>query len=166
MAPSHFGVYMKTPHPLFGLGSADKLKSKVHIDALFAGGFKVKRYPFLMVYLPREEEDDASPVRMGFSVSKRRFKRAVDRNRVKRLMREVYRLNKQAFFNSIQAHGVGANAMLVYIGRDLPVYSDLEGKISGLLTRWDATLLQHAPQDSADEIAPIDPPQSAENNDT
>lgn len=154
---------MNTPRPSFGLGPADKLKRKAHIDALFAGGRKVKRYPFMLVYLPREAEEEAAAVRMGFSVSKRNFKRAVDRNRIKRLMREVYRLNKQAFFNTIEGHGGGANAMLVYIGRELPVYSDLEGKISGLLKRWETTLQQHTTQDSADETPRNTPPRDAEN---
>ena len=71
----------------------EHLKSKKIFASLFANGKKIKRFPVLMVYMQTELTEDV-PVQAGFSVSKRRFKHAVDRNRIKRQMREAYRLLK------------------------------------------------------------------------
>ena len=67
----------------------EKLKSQKAIEQLFAEGKSVSAYPLRMVYL-----DNQSQLKVGVSVSKRNFKLAVHRNRVKRLLREGYRLNK------------------------------------------------------------------------
>ena len=72
---------------------AEKLKSKKIISSLFDGGEKMKHFPLLMVYTQCSLLENVS-IQAGFSVSKRRFKNAVDRNRIKRQMREAYRLQK------------------------------------------------------------------------
>jgi len=77
--------------PRHTLPKSERLCSKKAIDALFAGGNKsFSAYPIRVVYMERPEPG----VQILLSVSKRRFKHAVDRNRVKRQMREAYRLNK------------------------------------------------------------------------
>ena len=63
------------------------------------------------------------PAQVAFSVSKRRFKRAVDRNRVKRMMREAYRLNKAAFYEQLQAPRA---LVVVYIAPGIPAWAELE----------------------------------------
>ena len=76
----------------FGLKKAERLCSKKAIDALFAGSDSksLSAYPIRIVFRNTEEAD----IRILVSVSKRRFRHAVDRNRVKRQLREAYRLNK------------------------------------------------------------------------
>lgn len=76
----------------FGLRKAERLCSKKAIDALFAGtdSKSLSAYPIRAVFRNTEE----AGFRILVSVSKRRFKHAVDRNRVKRQLREAYRLNK------------------------------------------------------------------------
>ncbi len=70
---------------------AEKLKRRTLIKALFSRGAAKTVYPLRLIYLPIEE-----PVhKMGVSVPKRKFKKAVDRNRIKRQIREAYRLNKE-----------------------------------------------------------------------
>ena len=71
----------------------EKLKSKKLLDALFSSGKKINGFPIKLVYKPLDFEDDCL-IKVGVSVPKRNFKKAVDRNRIKRLMREAYRLNK------------------------------------------------------------------------
>ncbi|MBR1499812.1 MAG: ribonuclease P protein component [Bacteroidaceae bacterium] len=77
------------PHTL---GKEERLCSRKAIDELFGGGHKsVTAYPIRAVYMPSQEEG----VRVMVSVSKRHFKRAVKRNRIKRQLRETYRLQKE-----------------------------------------------------------------------
>ncbi|MGI9526278.1 MAG: ribonuclease P protein component [Weeksellaceae bacterium] len=83
----------------YTLGKKESLKSKKYFDALFAQGSSVKRYPIRAIFIaynqdnfPEYQIPNVSQV--AFSVPKKRFKRAVDRNRIKRQMREAYRLNK------------------------------------------------------------------------
>ncbi len=70
-----------------------KLKSKTTIDSLFSEGKSVSKYPLRLVYV-ENTEPNAEVIKMGVSVSKKYFKKAVDRNYFKRLLRETYRLNK------------------------------------------------------------------------
>ena len=80
-------------------GKKDKLKSKKNIERLFNEGRSITVYPLRLVYL-ETEFNDSSILKTGVSVSKKHHKTAVSRNRIKRLLREAYRLNKQKFFNN------------------------------------------------------------------
>lgn len=72
---------------------SEKLKSRNIIEKMFAEGKTVSKYPLRLVYVPLQDDTEGI-LKMGVSVSKRNFKRAVDRNYYKRLLREAYRLNK------------------------------------------------------------------------
>ena len=78
----------------------ERLKSKRYFDALFAKGKSIKSYPIRVIFLEFNEENFEgikslpNQSQVAFSVPKKRFKKAVDRNRIKRQMREAYRLNK------------------------------------------------------------------------
>jgi ribonuclease P protein component len=78
----------------------EKLKSKKTIDLLFSEGKSVGKYPLRLVYVAHDFEDDV-PLKMGVSVSKKYFKKAVDRNYFKRVLRECYRLNKQILIENL-----------------------------------------------------------------
>ena len=77
----------------FTYPKTEKLKSKNTINSLFSEGKSVSKYPLRLVYVP-ENLTDGEKIKMGVSVSKRNFKKAVDRNYFKRVLRETYRLNK------------------------------------------------------------------------
>lgn len=68
-------------------------------------------------------------MKTGVSVSKRSFKHAVDRNRIKRLLREVYRLNKTEYLSNIS---MPYAFMILYIGKEMPTYSELEKSMAQL----------------------------------
>ena len=103
------------------LGTPLKLKSKKRIGELFESGKSVKAFPLVLVYKTDEHLD--TPFQIGFSVSKRNFKNAVDRNRIKRLLREYFRKNKYLFTLA------GENQflfMFIFTGKKMPNYSDIE----------------------------------------
>lgn len=109
----------------------EKLKSKKLIDQLFAEGQSVSAFPLRLVYL-QATFDDAT-VKTGVSVSKRNFKTAVDRNRIKRLLREAYRLNKAHFFNNLTTQYA---FMILYIGKEKPTFDLVETKMKHLFKKF------------------------------
>ncbi|MGB7785300.1 MAG: ribonuclease P protein component [Salinimicrobium sp.] len=109
-------------------GKKEKLKSKVIIDRLFAEGRSVKKYPLRLIYLPLSEAEELH--KTAVSVPKRNFKRAVDRNHLKRLMREAFRKNKYLVSNNL---GSGYAFMFIYTGREKASYEKLFQVVEELL---------------------------------
>ena len=112
------------------LGKQERLKSKKLIEKLYAEGDSVKTFPLRMMYVQTAHTSDF-PCQVGVSVAKRNYKLAVDRNRLKRLMRETYRLQKQIVYNNLDKPYV---FMISYIGREEIKYEDLYLKMEKLLT--------------------------------
>ena len=79
----------------------------------------------------------AEPVKTAFMVSKKRFHHAVDRNRVKRLMREAYRLNRQEF---ALPKGTSANICWMFVGAELPSYTQVETAVRTILKELQSNL--------------------------
>lgn len=109
----------------------EKLKSKTTIDLLFQEGKSVAKYPLRLVYLPisLEKESwtngDIMPIKFGVSVSKKYFKKAVDRNYFKRVLRETYRLNKQIILQNVeQPYAI----MFFYQTKDKLSYQEINEK--------------------------------------
>ncbi len=100
----------------------EKLKSRKLINRLFAEGKHLKSFPLQMAYLPIEHTTD-SLIQAGFSVSKRKFKHAVDRNKIKRLMRESYRLNKNIL---LEKHTKKHILMFIYTTNTIQSYQEIE----------------------------------------
>ena len=78
----------------------EKLKSKITIGLLFSEGKSVSKYPLRLVYYSGNLGESQN-IKMGVSVSKKHFKKAVDRNYFKRVLRETYRLNKHLLIDSL-----------------------------------------------------------------
>ncbi|OCK52758.1 ribonuclease P protein component [Chryseobacterium sp. CBo1] len=104
----------------------EKLKKKAEIDLLFAKG-KWRTYGNLRIIILKNHPDlQNENVKIGVSVSKRYFKKAVYRNRVKRLLRECYRLNKELFRDNF---GEKTVAMLFWVSNELPEkFQDVEAQ--------------------------------------
>ena len=116
------------------LHKVERLDKKKVIEKMFAGGshsFSV--FPLRVVYLPVEElEADASIL---ISVSKRRFKRAVKRNRVKRQIREAYRVNKHELLNILVERKCRLAIAFIYLSDQLVESSIIEDRMRIALVR-------------------------------
>lgn len=116
----------------FTYSKKDKLKSKKLIDQLFTEGQSVSAYPLRLVY-STTVFDDGVLIKTGVSVSKKHFKNAVQRNRIKRLLREAYRLHKVCYFNNLSTpHAF----MILYIGKEIPDLTHVETNMKLLFERF------------------------------
>lgn len=110
----------------------ERLCSKTELDSLFTQGKSVFVYPFKFIFKPTVK-DLAYPVQVVFSVPKRSFKKAVDRNLLKRRMREAYRLNKSEFYETLNQKGVKLSLMIIYADKEIKEYPSIEkGMVKGL----------------------------------
>ena len=114
----------------FTFNKSEKLKSRKLIEQLFLEGKSVTVFPFRMLYLQTSFEHGPK-IKAGISVSKRNFKKAVERNRIKRLMREAYRLNKSHYFNNITTSYA---LMILYIGKDMPDFGSVDSNLKLLFS--------------------------------
>ncbi|GAA4318846.1 hypothetical protein GCM10023149_17150 [Mucilaginibacter gynuensis] len=113
----------------------ERLCNKGLIDSLFHSGSSFLCYPYKASW---RLVDNAGqyPVQVMFSVAKKRYKHAVDRNTIKRRSREAYRLNKQQhLYNFLQASNKHIILSLSYIGKDIAEYDFIEKKMVKLLTQ-------------------------------
>uniref|UniRef100_UPI00404B7B35 ribonuclease P protein component n=1 Tax=Flavobacterium sp. TaxID=239 RepID=UPI00404B7B35 len=102
----------------------EKLKSKKSIELLFSEGKSVSKYPLRLVYADNTIENEEI-IKFGVSVSKKYFKKAVDRNRLKRILRECYRLNKHLLADSIQKP---MSLMFFYQSKEVLSYQEIHEK--------------------------------------
>ncbi len=116
----------------FTLGREERLKSRKLIGKLYEEGKSIKVFPLRMVYLQTEHTSNY-PAQVGVSVPKRNFKRAVDRNRIKRLLRESYRKEKHTIYSEADKPFV---FMISYLAKDEWKYADIEMKMKKLLSNF------------------------------
>lgn len=110
----------------FSLSKHERLKSKKDIDTLFLTGKAYFVFPFKVFYLLKPAVEGDFPVKFGISVPKKIFKRAVDRNSIKRKVREIYRLNKASLYHEVNQQKLSLSLMLVYTNKDQLTYHELE----------------------------------------
>lgn len=117
------------------LCKAERLHRKTVVDQMFTGGISksFSVFPLRVVYMPVQEQETA--VSILISVSKKRFKRAVKRNRVKRQIREAYRKNKQELFGMCEQRGQQMAVAFIYLSDELIPSTMMEEKMKVLLAR-------------------------------
>ncbi|AMA48059.1 MULTISPECIES: ribonuclease P protein component [Flavobacterium] len=117
----------------------EKLKSRTLIDHLFANGKSVSKYPIRLVFVEVPElKNTSTNIQIGVSVSKKYFKKAVDRNYYKRVLREVYRLNKTEFITIVSEKKY--IMMLMYQTKDRLDFHEISDKIKSLLIKFNEQL--------------------------
>ena len=110
----------------------EKLKSKTTIDLLFSEGNSVSKYPLRLVFV-ENKEPNAELMKMGVSVSKKYFKKAVDRNYFKRVLRETYRLNKHLLIDNLEKPYA---FMFFYQTKERLSYQEIEEKTIQLFQKF------------------------------
>lgn len=106
----------------------EKLSGLKSFEILTKKGESFFAHPFRIVWM-RSAVEQEFPVRVAFGVPKRNFKSAVKRNRIKRLLREAYRKNKHELYSPLELKSVKIVVMFIYTGKEVPSYSETEGKI-------------------------------------
>lgn len=125
-----------TPNQSYG--KKEKLKSRKELDALFNGGKSFLVFPVKVFYT--QQEATPAHIKTGVGVSSRYFKKATDRNRVKRLLREAYRTEKAPLVEVIESGHTSLNVFLLYVDKTLPEYLNLKKVMANIMQN----LIQHA----------------------
>lgn len=112
----------------------ERLYHKKTIDELFSNGSSIKANSFLLLYSTTPYESHF-PARILISAPKKKFKRAVDRNLIKRRIKEAYRKNKKELYEFLTTNHLQLNLILVYLSEDIETYSEIEHKIKDLINR-------------------------------
>jgi ribonuclease P protein component len=122
----------------FNYPKEEKLKSKITIGLLFTEGKSVSKYPLRLVYCQQKKEENQL-IKIGVSVSKKYFKKAVDRNYFKRVLRETYRLNKHLLIPHLDEPYA---FMFFYQTQERLSYDEINTKTIQLFEKFVAQLAQ------------------------
>ncbi len=118
-------TFPKSEH-LYGVKSITRLHTEGHAFI---------SYPFRIVYILHNDETDNIPVRAMVIVSKKKFKKAVDRNRIKRLMRETYRLNKRELIGFVSDNKLKLHLAFQYISDEKIAFSEMNNRMQKTLDK-------------------------------
>jgi len=118
------------------LGKNERLKSRKLIEQLFSEGKKFAINPFRIFYVFNENKK--ASLQFGVGVSSKNFKKSVDRNRIKRLIKECYRLQKLELQNKIEQQGGELNLFVIYTSKELPAYKDVYDKMEKVIEKLSA----------------------------
>ena len=114
----------------FKLTQAERLCGKKRIDALFTSGNSFIVYPYRIA-----SNTDNIPVSMFVSIPKKRFKRAVKRNLIRRRIKEAYRKNKHILTDTLQSQETALDMAILYLDKEILDYQTLEKKLKDLLQK-------------------------------
>lgn len=115
----------------FTLHKKQRLKSHKKIEKLFNGGLRFGVAPFRIVY----QFEQQPGLQMGVTVPGKIFKKAVDRNRIKRLTREAYRTQCKPLQNLLQQQQKGVSVFFIYTDKQLPDWELVRSKMTVILNK-------------------------------
>ena len=122
----------------FTLGKEERLKSRKQIENLFDKGKSFVVTPFRVYFIMNTElliHKGERELKFGTGVSAKNFKKAVDRNRIKRLTREAWRLQKNDLKELLKASGKQLNVFFIYTGKELPDFTMVKDKVAVVLKK-------------------------------
>ena len=121
----------------------ERLVGRKAFEELIQKGTIIHLPPFRLTWL-RVNQLAEFPVQVAFSVTKRKFKNATERNRVKRLMRETYRKNKGNVYALLSGEKISAHILIQYTGTKLLTYDTALEKLPQILQQFAKDILQTA----------------------
>lgn len=112
----------------FTFRKEERLKSRKIIGRLFKEGHSFISYPIRFVWVKMETPLSDSPLQMSLTVPKRAFPKAVDRNRLRRRIREAYRLNKHSLYEKLEKElpNEQRGLMLIYVAKEILDFHEIE----------------------------------------
>ena len=125
----------------YGLNKSDKLCSPTAIDQLFSRGadtiregkiFTAMAYPLRAVWRTEHGRTTGSPVQFLISIPKKRLRHAVDRVRMRRRVREAYRLNRHSYLEQLNAP---VDLAFIYVANDMKDYKNIENSVCRILQK-------------------------------
>ncbi|HRP57453.1 ribonuclease P protein component [Agriterribacter sp.] len=121
----------------FTLSKQERLKSRKRIEQLFREGKSISVFPYRVLYLPVAGAGAplSYPLQAGITVSNKNFKKAVHRNKIKRLTREAYRLQKPGLEQKLTETGRQLMLFLIYTGREMPDFLLVKEKVQVILEK-------------------------------
>ena len=148
----------------FTLGKNERLKSRKSIEQLFKAGKSFVVSPYRVHYFISKEEtqqpdlpvrqtggqgkDENALLQFGVGVSAKHFKKAVDRNRVKRITREAYRLQKLPLHKSVKEKNIRLHVFFNYTGKELPLFQEVKEKVAVALNKLSKIINENSAADS------------------
>lgn len=113
---------------------SEKLTSRITIEEVFSNGKTLKQFPLVVKYTTCQFADGV-PLKVVISIPKRKVKKAVKRNRIRRQLKEAYRLNKHQLIQQLKESNQSLALFFIYTGQEKAEYSFLEEKIKLLLKK-------------------------------
>lgn len=114
----------------------ERLKSEKLISGLFKKGKSFGQYPIRLIWLPLKVEETAYPIQFSVSVPKRKFPKAVDRNQIKRLIRESYRLHKSRVYDVLYKEKEKYAFMVLYVAKEKQSFDEIDQAMGKMLRRF------------------------------
>lgn len=116
----------------YRFGKEEKLKSRKSIQQLFDSGKPINQPGLRLIF---KVEDEGVACKAGVSASSRQFKKATDRNRIKRLLREAYRHHKQILVNWTEREHKTLSLFILFTAKEMPEYATLQKDVENILQR-------------------------------
>lgn len=127
--------------PTYTFSKKEHLKSRKTIAALFKQGKAITAYPIKVIWLETTATNSQQfPIEFSLTVPKRAFKKAVHRNRIRRLIRESYRLHKHRIYPFLEAKERTFAIMVIYIAKEEMSYAKIEKSMIKALSKMEGVL--------------------------
>jgi len=119
---------------IYSFSKKERLSNKKSISLLFEKGYSFYSHSFSVVW-SYSDRPIPFPAQMAVSVTKKSFKKAVDRNRIKRLVREAWRLNKNSLYDLLKEKDRQIIIMLLFTGKEIPGFHDVSNQVKKVISK-------------------------------